>query len=242
MKLNTHNHNNGPSKNRLLLAVMVGLVVLLHSTIASVTASVFMPYTTTTTATTAAAKAFRRSQQQQPVSKADLQNMRLAIRRQPKSSLSSSSMDAMAMAIPGYGVAEQVIIGGFGNFLSIYNLVITGRILLSWFPQAASVGALQPIYAITDPYLNLFRNIIPPLFGLDFSPILAFVLLNFLTNATAAVGCEIPSTATMNMFANNYRHSKSDMYQRPSCSLLTSNEKSQEQKHRFVAWKMSRNL
>merc|ERR1719203_1880782 len=48
----------------------------------------------------------------------------------------------LAMAIPGNGVAEQVIIGGFGNFIAIYNSVITVRILLSWFPQAASVGAL----------------------------------------------------------------------------------------------------
>jgi YGGT family len=45
---------------------------------------------------------------------------------------------------------------------------------------------------LTDPYLNLFRGVIPPLFGLDFSPILAFFLLNLLSNATAAVGCEIP--------------------------------------------------
>jgi YggT family protein len=96
-----------------------------------------------------------------------------------------------AMAIPGYGIAEQVFVGGFANFLSIYNLVITARILLSWFPQAQGVAALQPVYAITDPYLNLFRGLIPPIFGLDLSPILAFFLLNVLTNVTAAVGAEV---------------------------------------------------
>lgn len=100
----------------------------------------------------------------------------------------------LAMAIPGYGVAEQVFVGGFANFLSIYNLVITARILLSWFPQAQGVAALQPVYAITDPYLNLFRGVIPPIFGLDLSPIAAFFLLNVLTNATAAVGAEIPES------------------------------------------------
>lgn len=98
----------------------------------------------------------------------------------------------LAMAIPGYGVAEQVFVGGFMNFLSIYNFIITGRVLLSWFPQAQSIGALQPVFAVTDPYLNLFRGIIPPIFGLDLSPILAFVTLNLLTSATASVGCEIP--------------------------------------------------
>lgn len=63
-------------------------------------------------------------------------------RRQQATSSSCVSLDTLAMAIPGYGVAEQVIVGGFGNFLSIYNLVITGRILLSWFPQAGKLSVI----------------------------------------------------------------------------------------------------
>mmetsp|Transcript_7823 Transcript_7823/g.19165 ORF Transcript_7823/g.19165 Transcript_7823/m.19165 type:complete len:198 (+) Transcript_7823:100-693(+) len=106
-----------------------------------------------------------------------------------------------AMAIPGYGVAEQVFVGGFANFLSIYNIVITGRVLLSWFPQAQGIGVLQPIFQITDPYLNLFRGLIPPIFGLDLSPILAFVLLNVLTNVTAAVGAEIKPDDKKKLYA-----------------------------------------
>lgn len=101
------------------------------------------------------------------------------------------TVNGAAMAIPGYGVAEQVFVGGFANFLSIYNIVITARILLSWFPQTQSIGVLQPVFQITDPYLNAFRGLIPPIFGLDLSPILAFVLLNVMTNVTAAVGAEI---------------------------------------------------
>lgn len=144
-------------------------------------ASVYMPYATTKSARNRFAGDVHRTPPN-----AAVRELRLALRR--RQVLSSST----AMAIPGYGVAEQVIVGGFSNFLSIYNLVITARILLSWFPQAAGVAALQPVYAITDPYLNLFRGIIPPLGGLDFSPILAFLLLNALTSATAAVGAELP--------------------------------------------------
>jgi len=98
----------------------------------------------------------------------------------------------VAMAIPGYGMTEQIFVGGMLNFLQVYNLVITARVLLSWFPQAQSIGALQPIFAITDPYLNLFRGIIPPIGGLDLSPIAAFFTLNVLSSSTAAIGCEIP--------------------------------------------------
>jgi len=53
------------------------------------------------------------------------------------------------------------------------------------------VGILQPVFQITDPYLNLFRGLIPPVFGLDLSAILAFVTLNVLTGVTASVGAEI---------------------------------------------------
>ena len=97
----------------------------------------------------------------------------------------------LAMAIPGNSLPEQIIVGGFGNFISIYNTVITGRILLSWFPQAAGVGALRPIYQITDPYLNLFRGIIPPIFGLDLSPILAFVTLNLLQSSSVSLAATL---------------------------------------------------
>ena len=114
-----------------------------------------------------------------------------ARRNNPNLLSTTSSSNVAAMAIPGYGIAEQVFVGGFGNFLSIFNLVLTARILLSWIPQAQSVGALQPLYQITDPYLNLFRGIIPSIGGLDLSPLAAFFLLNVLTNATAAVGCEL---------------------------------------------------
>eukprot|EP00555_Chaetoceros_dichaeta_P005318 CAMPEP_0198270492 /NCGR_PEP_ID=MMETSP1447-20131203/45244_1 /TAXON_ID=420782 /ORGANISM="Chaetoceros dichaeta, Strain CCMP1751" /LENGTH=181 /DNA_ID=CAMNT_0043962549 /DNA_START=98 /DNA_END=643 /DNA_ORIENTATION=+ len=106
--------------------------------------------------------------------------------------LFASRRAPMAMAIPGYGIAEQVLVGGFGNFLQVFNYVITARILLSWIPQAQGVAILQPVFQITDPYLNLFRGIIPPVFGLDLSPLLAFFTLNLLTSSTAAVGHEIP--------------------------------------------------
>jgi hypothetical protein len=47
-----------------------------------------------------------------------------------------SNRGSVAMAIPGYSVGEQVIIGGMLNFLQLYNFIITARVLLSWFPQA----------------------------------------------------------------------------------------------------------
>lgn len=41
----------------------------------------------------------------------------------------------MAAALPGDSFTSEVVVGGVLNFLSIYNLLITGRVLLSWVPQ-----------------------------------------------------------------------------------------------------------
>lgn len=63
-------------------------------------------------------------------------------------------------------------------FLRIYSVLILIRILLSWFPNLNWYNPpLSTLSQITDPYLNLFRSIIPPLGGIDFSPMLAMFVL-----------------------------------------------------------------
>ena len=67
----------------------------------------------------------------------------------------------------------------------VYTIIIFARILLSWIPRipynqilSAVIGFIQEV---TDPYLRLFRRIIPPLggggFALDLSPIIAIIVL-----------------------------------------------------------------
>ncbi|MEA5596904.1 YggT family protein [Rivularia sp. UHCC 0363] len=72
----------------------------------------------------------------------------------------------------------NLLIGTLIAFVSIYSTLLFIRVLLTWFPQIEWYK--QPFAAlsqITDPYLNLFRNIIPPLGGMDLSPMLAFFAL-----------------------------------------------------------------
>ena len=65
--------------------------------------------------------------------------------------------------------------------LQIYSLVLIVRVLLSWFPNLDwGNPVLSSVSAITDPYLNAFRGLIPPLGGIDLSAILAFLALNLL--------------------------------------------------------------
>ena len=94
------------------------------------------------------------------------------------------------MAIPGNGIMETTFVGGTLTFLSIYNYVITFRILLSWFPQSQGVSLLRPVFVLSDPFLNTFRGLVPAIGGFDLSPLLGFFALDALTKATAALGYE----------------------------------------------------
>ena len=65
--------------------------------------------------------------------------------------------------------------------LQIYSFVLIVRVLLTWFPnEDMGNPVLSTVSSITDPYLNAFRGLIPPLGGLDLSAILAFVALSLM--------------------------------------------------------------
>ncbi|KAJ1449812.1 YGGT family-domain-containing protein [Pelagophyceae sp. CCMP2097] len=98
---------------------------------------------------------------------------------------------ARHMVIPGDSVVEAVVLGGTVNFLGVYNILITARVLLSWFPQAQGVALLQPIFTVTEPFLKLFRGLIPPIFGFDVSLILALFLLQTFTTSVGALGAPL---------------------------------------------------
>lgn len=82
-----------------------------------------------------------------------------------------------------------LIANSLSIFLNIYFILLILRVLLSWFPN---VNWFNPPFSIlsqlTDPYLNIFRSIIPPLGGIDFSPMLAIILLQFVANAVSIAG------------------------------------------------------
>ena len=72
----------------------------------------------------------------------------------------------------------------------IYVGVIIIYVLMSWIPMGPT-GLLADIYRalgkICDPYLNLFKRIIPPIGGmLDISPIFAIIVIQVLGRLIAA--------------------------------------------------------
>ena len=77
--------------------------------------------------------------------------------------------------------ASYLLITTVVNFINLYLILIIIRILLSWFQTVDWAYRIISFLApITDPYLNLFRSFIPPLGGIDLSPILAILVLQLI--------------------------------------------------------------
>ena len=71
---------------------------------------------------------------------------------------------------------------------SCYTMLLFARIVVSWFPAWYHHHLVRFIAFCTDPYLNIFRRIIPPLGGvLDISPLLAFFVLRLLEMITLRI-------------------------------------------------------
>ncbi|MEM0951089.1 MAG: YggT family protein [Cyanobacteria bacterium P01_H01_bin.74] len=67
------------------------------------------------------------------------------------------------------------------TFIEVYKMVLLARILLTWLPSINWYNQpFQFLRDVTDPVMDPFRRLIPPLGGLDLSPILLFIVLNIL--------------------------------------------------------------
>ena len=63
-------------------------------------------------------------------------------------------------------------------FFYVYILVVFVYVLTSWIRLPYSLSWLQRfLYDVCEPYLRIFRRILPPLGPLDVSPIVAVIVL-----------------------------------------------------------------
>lgn len=96
----------------------------------------------------------------------------------------------MLLALTRGDVADYV-----GALFLVYIILILIRVLMSWIPRMPYNPALRSVLDFisetTDPYLNLFRRIIPPIggggFGLDLSPMIGIIVLYILRGLVVAL-------------------------------------------------------
>jgi YggT family protein len=72
------------------------------------------------------------------------------------------------------------------QLITVYYVVLFGRIILSWFPlqpgtALASIASI--LYQLTEPVLGPVRRLIPSIGMIDISPIIVFFGLQILQNA-----------------------------------------------------------
>ena len=99
----------------------------------------------------------------------------------------------VAAVLPGAGgPVTGTLTVGVMNGISLFSNILLARFALSWFPQLTKqFPILRPINTVTEPYLRIFRQVIPPIGGFDISALPAIFILDILSQTTAAVGAEI---------------------------------------------------
>lgn len=69
-------------------------------------------------------------------------------------------------------------LGVVGLLVNIYFFALLAMIILSWVAPGSNHPAIYLIHQITEPVMAPFRKALPPMGGMDFSPILLFILIN----------------------------------------------------------------
>ena len=70
------------------------------------------------------------------------------------------------------------VLGVLGLLVNIYFFALLGMIILSWIAPGSRHPAIFLLHQITEPVMAPVRKMLPPMGGLDFSPILVFILIN----------------------------------------------------------------
>lgn len=69
--------------------------------------------------------------------------------------------------------------------INFYEYLVLAWCIMSWIPlrEGSILGDIASVLnRIVSPYINLFRRFIPPLGGIDFSPVVAILVLSVLEN------------------------------------------------------------
>ena len=89
------------------------------------------------------------------------------------SRLASSPMGAMQIVT--FSAIKLVM-----TLLMTYFFLIIASVILSWIGRNLQHPVIPLVYQLTEPVLKPFRRFIPPIAGIDLSPLFALVAIRFL--------------------------------------------------------------
>ncbi|SIS43041.1 YggT family protein [Neptunomonas antarctica] len=77
------------------------------------------------------------------------------------------------------------VVGLMDSILNIYFWAVIGSVIISWVAPGSFHPAPQLIGQITEPLFKLAQKVLPPLGGLDLSPILIFLAIQLIQSQLA---------------------------------------------------------
>ena len=90
------------------------------------------------------------------------------------------------LLINGLGLPNVLLLlawsalGIIGLLVNIYFFALLAMIILSWVAPGSNHPAIYLLFQITEPVMAPFRKALPAMGGMDFSPILLFILINII--------------------------------------------------------------
>ena len=67
--------------------------------------------------------------------------------------------------------------------VEVYSWIVLASVLVSWIQLPQDNPVVQILDTFTEPLLGPIRKLMPDMGGLDFSPVILFVLLNMLSSS-----------------------------------------------------------
>jgi len=66
------------------------------------------------------------------------------------------------------------------RLIDLYSLVVLVAVILSWVPLDRRNPLVTIAHGLTEPVLAPIRNVLPPIGGVDFSPMVLLIVLQLL--------------------------------------------------------------
>ena len=82
------------------------------------------------------------------------------------------------LALNGLGPPGVLTLLLWSVLVNIYFFALLAMIILSWIAPGGRHPALLLLFQLTEPVMAPFRRMLPSMGGIDFSPILVFILIN----------------------------------------------------------------
>lgn len=117
------------------------------------------------------------------IGRIDTSSLVLALAVQLLTVLVVTSMKGVTMSAVGYGISA--VAGTLYHLLDLYFWAMLISVILSWVAPSANHPGAMLVRQITEPLYRVCQRVIPPLGGLDLSPIFIFLAISFLKQILA---------------------------------------------------------